>query len=134
MQEAEGDRGANSIPTKQGRNLHALWDGLLGSNENRSDLNRRRAEILQKAEKNGWCKKAKASANPQTWLQESEAFAKTHIYTPEVPSAVEAAARSGQKVETVDVPREYLSQAGHAADERAGFAAARLAAVLEGAM
>jgi hypothetical protein len=24
------DRGANSIPTKQSKNTHALWDGLLG--------------------------------------------------------------------------------------------------------
>ena len=29
----EGDRGGNSVKTKQNGNLHALWDGLLGRDE-----------------------------------------------------------------------------------------------------
>ncbi len=41
----EGDRGANSIPTKQGRNMHALWDGLLGNSYDSGDVRRRMKEI-----------------------------------------------------------------------------------------
>lgn len=45
----EGDRGANSIPVKQGSNMHALWDGLLGQNYNASDIRRRIVEIKKEA-------------------------------------------------------------------------------------
>ena len=49
---------------------------------------------------------------------------------PEVMAAVEAAARGGQKVETVDLSEEYLKAAGALARVRAAFAAHRLAGIL----
>jgi hypothetical protein len=30
FEKKDGDRGANSIPTKQRQNMHALWDQILG--------------------------------------------------------------------------------------------------------
>ncbi len=41
----EGDRGANSIETKQARNMHALWDQLLGRGFDYGDVKRRVVEI-----------------------------------------------------------------------------------------
>ena len=101
----EGDRGANSIPTKQSKNLHALWDGLLGNRYSAGDVARRAKEI--KADKDSWSAAEAAGANPEpfTWLDESEAFGKSNVYTPEVLAAVEAAQRSGApKDEVVDLP------------------------------
>jgi hypothetical protein len=127
----EGDRGANSIPTKQGRNLHALWDGLLGGRYDAGDIARRAKEISTDPVANMVGRKLGDKLDPLQWLAESAEFGKSHVYTPEVLSAVEAAQRAGaEKVETVDLPEAYLKAAGALAQKRAAFAAYRLAAVL----
>ncbi|GAB5404579.1 MAG: hypothetical protein Aurels2KO_28100 [Aureliella sp.] len=41
----KGDRGANSIKTKQSGNMHAFWDGLLGRRFYEGDVERRVREI-----------------------------------------------------------------------------------------
>ena len=69
----DGDRGANSIPTKQSKNMHALWDGLLGREFNEGDVNRRIAEI-QKTQF------AFGLTNPDQWRQESRNAAKSDVY------------------------------------------------------
>jgi hypothetical protein len=48
--EANGDRGANRIFTKQNRNMHALWDGLLGRDFDLGDTRRRILEISKDQE------------------------------------------------------------------------------------
>ncbi len=48
----KGDRGANSIKTKQSRNRHALWDQLLGRVYDASDVRRRASEVTEKSELN----------------------------------------------------------------------------------
>ena len=68
--------------------------------------------------------------NPLTWLAESAEFGRSHVYTPEVLAAVEAAVRGGQKVETIDLSDEYLKSAGRVARIRAAFAAQRLGRIL----
>jgi hypothetical protein len=129
----DGDRGANLIPTKQSQNLHKLWDGLLGSNFNAGDVRRRANSIT--SEVKIWNEASETAKNPNglnplTWLTESSEYAKSHVYTPEVLTAVEAAARRGQKVETVHLSEEYLKAAGEVARVRAAFAAQRLSEIL----
>ncbi len=127
----EGDRGANSIPTKQGKNLHALWDGLLGNRYDAGDIARRAKEI--QSDKATWkqSEAAGATLEPLTWLSESSEFARANVYTPDVLNAIEAAKRSGaSKVETVNLSDAYLKAAGALAQKRAAFAAHRLAEVL----
>lgn len=130
----EGDRGANSIPTKQSRNMHSLWDGLLGPKFDAGDVRRRAIEI--KSNGPAWADAVDAAnnndgMNPMTWLAESAEYGRSHVYAPEVVAAVEAAARSGQKVETIDLSKEYLKAAGRLAQKRAAFAAQRLARILK---
>ncbi|HQX48896.1 MAG TPA: S1/P1 nuclease [Planctomycetaceae bacterium] len=123
--------GANSIPTKQSKNLHALWDGLLGNRYDAADIVRRAKEI--KSDKATWklSEAAGATLEPLAWLSESSEFARSNVYTPEVLAAVEAAKRSGaSQVETVDLSEAYLKAAGTLAQKRAAFAAHRLAAIL----
>ncbi len=85
-----------------------------------------------KSDETSW-KAAEAAGTvvePLEWLSESAEFGKSHVYTPEVLSAVEAAQRTGaEKVETVDLPESYLKAAGSLAQRRAAFAAHRLAAI-----
>ncbi len=128
----EGDRGANSIPTKQRRNLHALWDGLLGDRYDAGDIARRSSEI--RSDRMIWTDATRAApeTDPMVWLNESSEFGRTHVYTPDVLAAVESAKVAGaQKVETVVLAEDYLKSAGALAQKRAAFAAHRLARILE---
>jgi len=126
----EGDRGANSISTKQSKNLHALWDGLLGNRYDAGDIARRAKEIKGSP---AWKESESAGSilEPLQWLAESSEFARSTVYTPDVLAAVEAAQRSGaEKVEMVDLSESYLKAAGSLSQQRAAFAAHRLAAIL----
>ncbi|MBC7821644.1 MAG: S1/P1 nuclease [Planctomycetaceae bacterium] len=130
----EGDRGANSIPTKQSKNLHALWDGLLGSQYDAGDI-RRRCEVIR-TDATKWTA-AEASAkkenglNPLTWLAESSEVGRRHVYTPEVLEPVQAVSRGlTTTVATVDLSDDYLTTAGDIARKRAAFAGHRLALIL----
>lgn len=130
----DGDRGANLITTKQAKTLHLFWDALLGSLFDADDLQRRMVDI--KSDKSLWDKSAEAAKkpgglDPLTWLAESADYGRSHVYAPDVLSAVEAARRSGsQVVEVVDLSDEYQQAAAELARVRAAFAARRLAAVL----
>ncbi len=130
----EGDRGANSIPTKQSRNLHALWDGLLGSPYDAGDI-RRRCEVIRTDGPQWTAAQAaarKASGlNPLTWLSESVVVGRSHVYTPEVLEPIEAVSRGlTAKLATIELSDDYLTAAGHAARTRAAFAGHRLALIL----
>lgn len=130
----QGDRRANSIPTKQRNNLHALWDSLLGPSHDAGDIRRRSREIS--ADVDLWdaakqAAEAKRGLEPLTWLAESAEYGKTHVYTGEVLAAVKAAEQDSGKIETVDLSEKYLKAAGDLAKRRAAFAAVRLALILE---
>ena len=85
--EEDGDRGANRIITKQRRNMHALWDQLLGPDFELSAIRRRIVEINGDEELVAKGKQAIAATdgmNPLTWLSESRAAAIKDVYTAEV--------------------------------------------------
>lgn len=126
-----GDRGANSIPTKQRRNLHALWDGLLGTSGKPNDVARRAFDVRQDKAAMSEAEAAAANLEPSQWLAESIEASKRYVYTPDVLAAVEAAARSGAtKVETVDLSEAYLKDAGAVAHRRVAVAGLRLGNLL----
>ena len=130
----EGDRGANSIPVKQRGNLHSLWDSLLGPKFDAGDVRRRAIEI--KSDHSTWnsagqAAKAKDGLNPLAWLDESQQYSRSHVYTPDILLAVEAAVRGSQKVEKLDLSDAYLKAAGQVARKRAAFAAQRLGKLLQ---
>ncbi len=82
-----GDRGANSIPTKQRRNLHALWDGLMGTSAKPNDIARRVFDVrqnklaIQEAEAVG------SDLRTSHWLSESIEASRKYVYTPDVLNA-----------------------------------------------
>ena len=110
-----------------------MSSGLLGPRFDAGDVRRRAIEI--KSDASTWNAAIEAAnkndgTNPMIWLAESVEYGRTHVYAPEVLLAVEAAARGGQKMETIDLTEEYLKAAGQVARRRAAFAAQRLARVL----
>lgn len=129
----DGDRGANRIRTVQRRNLHALWDSLLGDQFDEADIERRMFEI--KSDKRLWASARRAAQQPGdesilVWLEESRALGEGVVYSTDVGDAIKAAQRSGRsELEVVDLSEAYLKNAGRIAQQRAAFAAFRLARI-----
>ena len=151
----EGDRGANSIKTLQGGNLHALWDGLLGRRYDEGGVQRRIKEIREQCgpfqfaevladpsgtvlvEINGKRQEIKVGqlvrlSRPEAFVSGSRALARTHVYAPEVMEPVTVAFRSGSReIPKISLSPEYLKRAGNIAREQAHRAAERLAVALK---
>jgi hypothetical protein len=75
-----GDRGGNSIPTVHGRNLHALWDGLLGRHHRPNDVAREVDELRAKTEL--W--NVNTSSSVTEWIRESHILSKSAGYSPDI--------------------------------------------------
>jgi len=129
----EGDRGANSIPTRQKNNMHALWDGLLGGAFNEGTMNRRVQEIRADSDYAAIGSAAVSrpdGMNPLTWLAESRTAATEYVYTREVLGPVDAIMKEGGELPVLYLPEPYLQRAGKLAQLRAAEAGHRLAEVL----
>ncbi len=125
-----GDRGGNSIDTKQRGNLHALWDGLLGPRYSETSENRRFAEIVGDAELMARGEKAAEKKDPLDWLEESRLASVKTVYTNEVLAPVRAVAEGrAESMPVISVSPEYLETAGRMATLRAVQAGWRLAGV-----
>lgn len=94
---ADGDRGANSIPTKQSKDMHALWDGLLDSNYRESAVRRRAIEVTALASE----EPLRVDGTSFDWLTESRQVAVDIVYADEVmePITVAMRAKSSEIVE-----------------------------------
>jgi hypothetical protein len=117
-----GDRGGNLIPVVQGRNLHSLWDGLLGRRDRPNDVKREVAKLGD--QQTIW--KVDTECGVEDWIQESHNLAKSFAYSPEIIAATE---KEGE-LERINLPQEYLTQAGMHAQARVVSAGLRLAALL----
>jgi hypothetical protein len=129
----DGDRGANSIPTKQRQNMHALWDQLLGDEFAQRTNRRRFAEITsspQLTEIGRIAVSIPGGLDPLVWLGESRKAAIEHVYTPEVLDPMNIVARGiAEKPEVLELSEPYLKNAGIVAQVRAMEAAYRLAEI-----
>lgn len=127
----EGDRGANLIPTRQRKNLHALWDSLLGEQAQIPAL-RRRCQVIR-SDSEVWMAAERSARetrglNPQLWLAESVEYARSHVYAPEILDSVSAVQRGlVPKLDPIELSEDYLQAAGLVARRRAAFASHRLA-------
>lgn len=129
--ESDGDRGANRIITKQKKNMHALWDQLLGPEFTLQGTRRRYAEIVTNQELTAIGEQALAKGfDPQIWLEESRQLATEHVYTPVVIESLNVVARGlVDKPEVLELSEDYLKNAGRVAQIRAAEAGYRLAGV-----
>ena len=124
--EADGDRGANRILTKEGKNMHALWDGLLGREFDLADTRRRIFEITSDQDLVAEAKLESVWMSPQTWLAESRTAATNYVYTQEVLDNLKALIGVFKDL-PISVDQAYLMVAGKVAQRRAILAANRLA-------
>ena len=76
----EGDKGGNSIKVIQGRNLHSLWDNLLGKSHKPSNV--MRAVQKLKADRELW--EVDNEEDVAGWVLESHELAKRFTYSPEI--------------------------------------------------
>lgn len=133
FEKKDGDRGANSIPTKQRQNMHALWDQLLGENFALRTTRRRYAEIVTSSELKTLGEQASSKCgglDPLVWLEESRKLATEHVYSPVVLESLERVKRGlFDKPEMLEVTDVYLKNAGRIAQIRAAEAGYRLAGV-----
>lgn len=127
-----GDRGANFLKLKDGSNLHAAWDGLLGRGATVNDVRRRVVEMGDV--KNEMLKESRASGDrdkwlaSDTWLAESTQLARSTVYTDEVLGPVIAASRGLTRgVPPLALSKDYYRSAGMAAKHRVKQAGFRVA-------
>ncbi len=125
--EADGDRVANRIITKQSNSMHALWDGLLGREFDVADTRRRIFEITSDQELVAKAKHEGEWMMPQTWLAESRWAATSYVYTQNVLDNLKASIGT-QKGNPINLDGDYWKTAGKVAQQRALLAAHRLAA------
>jgi hypothetical protein len=124
-----GDRGANSIKTKQRGNLHALWDGLLGPDWDAGDIRRRQKEIAEDPYLNFAAKAAKTDATE--WIMETSIIGLNRVYDNEVFGQIERAEKQPDpKLDEIDRSESYLREAGRISKVRAAYASERLAKIL----
>jgi hypothetical protein len=125
-----GDRGGNEVATSQRKNLHALWDGLLGPRYSETSENRRFAEVVNDAELMARGERSAEKMDPLDWLDESRLASLKTVYTSEVLGPVRAVSEGrAESMPTISVSPEYLETAGRMATLRACQAGWRLAEV-----
>ncbi len=129
--EEVGDRGANRIITKQRKNMHALWDQLLGPDFELSAVRRRIVEITGDQELDAKGNSAIATTDGLShlaWLAESRAAAINNVYTAEVLDSLNLVARGvAAKPETIELSEAYLKNTVRVAQVRAIEASYHLA-------
>jgi hypothetical protein len=121
----EGDKGGNEIPLARGRNLHALWDGLLGKDDRPSNVLREADHLKQNPKL--W--NVDKDASIESWIAESHELAESFVYSPGILDAVKAA-QPGEPLSPIVLSDEYLKSAGGRARQRVVAAGLRLGAVL----
>jgi hypothetical protein len=117
----KGDQGGNLVYVTPGRNLHALWDDLAGSDTTDAYVNRYAAEITTEFLK-GNGQQPRLSRDPKRWVEEGFDLAKREVYTfgPE----------TGSREHPLSLPAGYEENARRVARVQLAKAGFRLAAAL----
>jgi hypothetical protein len=126
-----GDRGGNSILVRQGTNLHALWDGLLGRDDRPAAVAQQAALFLNNDEMSAIGEAGVGVAEFEQWLQESRDIAREVVYDRAIRLHVASNDNPATPLSEIEVSNEYLKNAGHIAQKRVVEAAFRLAAEIE---
>lgn len=119
--EPHGDQGGNLVYVTPGRNLHALWDDIAGSDTSPAYVNNLAEGIAAEfVQHNG--AHPRLSKNPKKWIEEGFELAKSEVYTfgPE----------TGSREHPIALPSTYESNARNVARVRLAVAGFRLAAAL----
>lgn len=123
----KGDDWAKRIMTTSNTNLHLVWDSQLGNayaaETIRTGVVDLEDEVLNAKQYN------RDNDVQSAWISESRAIARVHVYTPRVLAVVEAS--DGESPVVVELSPEYLRNARKMMQMRSGYAAYRLARILQ---
>jgi len=126
----EGDKGGNSVKTQQNGNLHALWDGLLGRDDEFRAARNAALKLEADQELGRLGKESQDLLDEVAWRDESHALATDHVYTNEVLDALRKM-EAANAVEEISLSEDYLKTGGHIAERRVVQAGFRLAELLK---
>jgi hypothetical protein len=122
--------GGSLIPLVRGRNLHALWDGILGRRNLLRDVDREVAELWdRKRYGDVWVSAAKQT-DPREWAKESHELCKSVVYSDAILNAI-GSTPAGAEVSAIELPTSYTQQAGDVARRRIIQAGVRLGSLLK---
>lgn len=127
----KGDRGGNSVKTKQKENLHALWDQFLGNKAQYRTARNKAIPIVSNAQQAMLGRKAASNLDEREWMLESHSIAGNTAYDNEVRGHLRAHAEAKEAPELVLTER-YLKTGGGVAEQRVIQAGYRLGAALKG--
>ena len=127
----EGDRGGNSVKTKQNGNLHALWDGLLGRDDEFRAARNLALRLTADEGLNRLGKESQMLLDQVAWRDESHRLAEANVYTSDVLEALRKMEAGGGGVEEIELTEEYLKAGGQIAERRVVQAGFRLAELLK---
>jgi S1/P1 Nuclease len=128
----KGDEGGNKILLAKGKNLHSLWDNLLGRDSKMSGVAKAATELSDHERfGNVWDLSTKET-DPIEWAKESHNLAEAVVYDDAILDAVRNSP-TGDKVKMtpVELPVEYYKAAGEQARKRVLAAGLRLGAILK---
>ena len=126
----KGDEGGNQIPLTKGKNLHSLWDGLLGKQYYMRNVDKSVAELSNRQRFGDVWDSAAKETDPRRWADESHSLCETVVYDPAILEAVRNTPAS-EKIAPIDLPAEYYRAAGEVARKRVLTAGLRLGALLK---
>jgi hypothetical protein len=126
----EGDRGGNSIKTRQSRNLHALWDQFLGSDDTYRAVRNKALLLMADERLAAEGRHAALVLDSEVWARESHELAKTAAYDAEIMAALRRMEGLGE-IGTIDLSESYLKRGGALAEKLVVKAGFRLAAMIK---
>jgi hypothetical protein len=125
----KGDEGGNKILLKRGKNLHALWDGLLGREYYMRNVKKAAKELDHRDKYRDILDSAGKETDPHKWADESHKLCKTFVYDQVILNAVRNAP-AGEDIAQIELPEGYYKEAGERALRRIVAAGVRLGVVL----
>ncbi|MGI9284902.1 MAG: S1/P1 nuclease [Pseudomonadales bacterium] len=126
-----GDRGGNEIPIEgQGsiRNLHALWDSLVGASVSDRIQKRQAKQITERFPASTLA--AAQSTNANIWVRESVFLSRNLAYDKAILAHVNTHDRTRGKLASLRITEDYMVVAREVAEQRIALAGYRLAAIL----
>ncbi len=124
----KGDKGGNEILLTKGKNLHSLWDNLLGRDSKMSGVAKAAAELSDKERFGNVWDLSSQETDPIQWAKESHDIAEAFVYDDAILDAVrKSPTGENVKMTPVELPVEYYKAAGEQARKRVLAAGLRLA-------
>lgn len=127
----KGDEGGNKIPLKRGKNLHSMWDKLLGSQYYMRNVEKVVAELSDREKFGDVWNSAAKETDPRKWAEDSHDTCVSFVYADAILAAVKAAP-DGENIPPIELPDDYYTTAGEIARERVLMAGIRLGVLLGG--